>query len=359
MKATNLYRVVILTSLLLLGWSIVYMTRGVNVTFHLFYFPIILAGRFWRLPGGICAGLIAGLVAGPLLPVGEVPQTLLQWCTRLVIFILVGACVGHLIDSLHRRKEEIKLQKQNLETNNNQILEQQTKILQQKKKIQKQMVDLVNHQEKIQQFSAGIIEALAFSIEVRDSYTSGHCRRVSDMSVKIGERLQMSHQELSYLKWSGMLHDIGKIGIHEEILAKVGKLTPNEFDIMKQHPTLGLKILGGIPLAEHILDGVLHHHERMDGKGYPFGLKGEEIGLQARIIAVCDVWDALTSKRAYRDAMPQQLAMDIMESGRGSQFDPVILDHFLAVVGKQASKTEVQADETIKETNHSAAAVFH
>jgi HD-GYP domain-containing protein (c-di-GMP phosphodiesterase class II) len=146
----------------------------------------------------------------------------------------------------------------------------------------------------------------------------------------------LQQREVLTLKWSAMLHDIGKIGIPEVILTKEGKLTEEEYAVIKQHPELGRRILNDIPYADTILGGVMHHHERLDGKGYPYGLSGDQIGMQARIIAVCDVWDAVTSKRSYREAMSYENAIEIMESGRGSQFDPIVLDHFLEIIDEES-----------------------
>jgi HD-GYP domain-containing protein (c-di-GMP phosphodiesterase class II) len=154
----------------------------------------------------------------------------------------------------------------------------------------------------------------------------------------------LEQSELTRLMWSAKLHDIGKIGISEQILNKEGKLTDDEYRLMKRHPELGRRILNNIPYADIILDGVMHHHERLDGKGYPFGLFGDQIGLQARIIAVSDVWDALTSKRSYRNAMSFHDAVKTMESGRGTQFDSIVLDHLLEIVGKK-QKTRQEADQ--------------
>jgi HD-GYP domain-containing protein (c-di-GMP phosphodiesterase class II) len=309
--------------LLVFTWLTAYMSNGVNATINFFYFPVILAGRFWGIRGSIGTGLVAGLLGGPFLPdnvANDLAQSMSQWLIRLCFYVVIGGFIGKLYYSLNQKREEVLTQKQNLEMQNTEITHQRDQI--------------DNQKELIKQFSAGMIEALAQSIEIRDSYTSGHCQRVSDMSVHIGERMGLEQQDLMFLKWSATLHDIGKIGIPEYILNKEDKMTPDEYEVMKQHPVLGEKILNGIAHADRILGGVMHHHERLDGKGYPYGLSGDDIGLQARIIAVSDVWDALTSKRSYRDAMTHHEALNIMESGRGTQFDPVVLDHFLELLQK-------------------------
>ncbi|MFC0215969.1 HD-GYP domain-containing protein [Paenibacillus chartarius] len=312
--------------LLCINWLTVYVMNGTSTPIApIFYCPIILASRFWGVKGGIITAIIAGIICGPIMPddvsrgTHEAPM---DWFIRLFFFMSIGIFTGRLFAVLDRKHKE---------------------IVQQKNEIEKQRNDLKLRKEENKALGTGIIEALAQSLELRDSYTSGHSHRVSYLSVCIGARMGLDQQELLYVKWSSMLHDIGKIGISEDILNKTGKLTAYEYDMMKQHPRLGAKILAGIPYADRILDGVLHHHERLDGQGYPFGLSGDNIGLQARIIAVCDVWDAITSKRSYRDVIPHHEALNIMESGRGTQFDPVVLDHFLEIVNEENNMQELKS----------------
>jgi HD-GYP domain-containing protein (c-di-GMP phosphodiesterase class II) len=330
------YRFIIISILLFLTWLFVYLTSGTPIpTVHIFYFPIILSSMFWGNKGGIVVGVAAGILSGPLIPYldsEDIPQSPISWFLRMFFFTFCGAFLGTFFSVLQVKKREILIKTQDLEAKNMKITAQRDAIIQQKNEIEKQRDEIVNKQMQLNEFGTGMVEALTLSIEVRDAYTSGHCQRVSDMAVRIGERMGIDDNELLNLKLSGTLHDIGKIGISEEILNKIGKLTPLEYEEMKQHPLLGAKILNGIPYAGRILDGVKHHHERLDGTGYPYGLSRDEIGLQARIIAISDVWDALTSKRAYRDALPLSEAMEIMETCRDSQFDPLVLDQFFKII---------------------------
>jgi HD-GYP domain-containing protein (c-di-GMP phosphodiesterase class II) len=167
--------------------------------------------------------------------------------------------------------------------------------------------------------------------------TRQNVQRVAELAYIIGERMELSERELLSLKWSGLVHDVGKIGIPEHILNKEGRLTDHEYETMKQHPELGVRALTGIQYAEHVIDSVLHHHERLDGSGYPDGLNGDQIALQARIIGVCDVWDALTSNRSYRKAMSNVEAMTIMRAGRNIHFDAEALDILMDFVSEQAA----------------------
>jgi HD-GYP domain-containing protein (c-di-GMP phosphodiesterase class II) len=337
---TNLrsaFRYGIIVILLICFWFIAYNTNGVNATINFFYFSIILGSLFWGVPGGIVVGLIAGIVGGPLLPdnvSNNLAQTTSEWLTRMCFYIALGLFMGKIFSSLNRRKEELLIEKHAVEAKNTEIIEQRDEIINQKNEIEKQRDQIDQHMRQGRAFGWGMVRALAQAIEIRDSYTSGHCQRVSDMSARIGERMGLEEWVVIYLKWAAMVHDIGKIGIPEEILNKEGKLTPYEIDIMRQHPALGASIIKDIPFGDRVLDGVLHHHERLDGKGYPLGISGDDIGIQARIIAVCDVWDALTSNRSYRDALPHHAALKIMEEGRGTQFDSIILDHFLHIISK-------------------------
>jgi HD-GYP domain-containing protein (c-di-GMP phosphodiesterase class II) len=185
--------------------------------------------------------------------------------------------------------------------------------------------------ENLEQFIINMVKSLVFAIEAKDVYTRGHSERVSKYSMFIGERLGLEKKELKDLKWASILHDIGKIGIPETILNKPDRLTDAEFDIIKKHPEKGGEILHPIEQLADSLPGIIHHHERYDGKGYPQGLKGEEIPLIARIIAVADTFDAINSTRAYRSAKGPEKALKIIEEVAGSQLDSRIVDVFKKV----------------------------
>lgn len=331
------YKFGLITCLVICFWLIAYMTNGVNATINFFYFTIILSAYFWGASGGVVVGLIVGIVGGPLLPdhvSSGVDQLFSQWFTRMCFYIVLGFLVGKLFSSLNRQKEELLSEKQVVEEQNTKIILQRDEIIRQNKELKNQRDQIEHHMRQGRDFGWGMVRALAQAIEIRDSYTSGHCYRVSGLATRIGERMGLDEWTVIYLKWAALVHDIGKIGIPEALLNKQDKLTTYEYDIMKQHPMLGALIMKDIPYGDRVLDGVLHHHERLDGKGYPYGIKGDEIGLQARIIAVCDVWDALTSDRAYRDALPKNVALKIMEEGRRTQFDPMILDYFFSIINE-------------------------
>lgn len=189
-----------------------------------------------------------------------------------------------------------------------------------------------NKIEKLEIVNMETIQLLVNTIEAKDKYTKGHSERVSYYAVEIGKILNVKN--LKTLSICGALHDIGKIGIAEEILNKPGKLTDIEFEIIKAHPEKGFMILDGSSLFNEVKDGVLYHHERYDGKGYPKGLSGELIPLAARILAVADTFDAMTSQRSYRKAMEKEVAINIIKSESTKQFDPLVVEAFLKFISK-------------------------
>ncbi len=172
-------------------------------------------------------------------------------------------------------------------------------------------------------------EALAAAIEKRDPYTGGHTRRVRDFSMAIGRQMELSVSELEILEITAILHDIGKIGVDDAILRKPGKLTEEEFEKMRLHTTYGYEILSNVRQLAPAIPGMKHHHERMDGMGYPLGLKGENIPLLARIICVADTWDAMTSNRPYRGGMSDQVAYEELKENKNKQFDLNVINAFL------------------------------
>lgn len=183
--------------------------------------------------------------------------------------------------------------------------------------------------------------ALTKAVEAKDSYTEGHLHRVSGYAVAVGSRLGMRGHDLEMLHFASLLHDIGKIGIPEHVLGKEGPLDEFEAEVMKRHPAIGARILEKLDLLKDAAPIVLHHQERYDGDpdatypGYPGGLRGESIPLGARIVAVVDAFDAMTTNRPYRAALPEERAIAVLQSERGRQFDPRVVDTFLQVLAEQ------------------------
>lgn len=185
---------------------------------------------------------------------------------------------------------------------------------------------------QVEQLSFEIIATIASMIEAKDSYTKGHSVRVAEYSALLATEMGWEDEQVQNLKYIALLHDIGKIGIPDHVLNKPGKLTEAEYNIVKSHTTIGGEILREIETISSVDAGAKYHHERYDGKGYPSGLKGKEIPEVARIIAIADAYDAMNSKRTYRDSLPVSVVRKELIEGKGSQFDPELLDIFVKLM---------------------------
>jgi len=192
--------------------------------------------------------------------------------------------------------------------------------------------------EEMDQLSWGTLKALARTVDAKSSWTAGHSTRVTEMALKIGSALALSSKKLDDLHRAALLHDIGKVGIPLSILDKPGALDDEEYTMIKKHPSIGARILEPIASYKDILPMVLQHHERFDGKGYPGGLSGNEIDIGARILAVADVYDALKSDRPYREGWALERVVDLITEEAGCQFDPVVVNAFLAIMRQEKTK---------------------
>jgi len=195
--------------------------------------------------------------------------------------------------------------------------------------------------DKIRQSFFNAMTSLAYALEARDEYTSGHSNRVTVSALAISEQLGVDPIQTETIRLASMVHDIGKIGIKENVLNKPGKLTEEEFRHIKTHPEIGERILQPVVDNQEIISIVRHHHERYDGNGYPDGLKAEEIPLGARILAVADSYDAMTSQRPYRAALHQNEALDELGKGKGTQFDPQMVDIFISFSSRQQEENNI------------------
>ncbi|MBI3595989.1 MAG: response regulator [Nitrospirae bacterium] len=180
------------------------------------------------------------------------------------------------------------------------------------------------------------IKALASALETKDVETMGHSDRTVEHALMLGKRLDFSENDLEVLQYAAILHDIGKIGIPESILKKPGKLTPEEYEVMKQHPVLGARIIQPIKFLEPVVPLVRGDHERWDGKGYPNGLRGEETPLGARVVALVDAYDAMTFDRVYRKAPGKEYALRELKKNAGTQFDPHLVELFLELIREKS-----------------------
>lgn len=187
-------------------------------------------------------------------------------------------------------------------------------------------------EDKAYEQVAPTIYALTAAIDAKDSFTFEHSCHVSADAVLLAKAIGLNNNEVRTVKEAGLLHDIGKIGIPESILKKQGKLTDEEYEIMKTHVVNSTEMIHHLPNMDYVIPAVLAHHERYDGNGYPRGLKGEEIPLLGRILAVCDSYDAITSKRSYKEALSKEYAIAELQRNRGTQFDPVLVDAFVKLI---------------------------
>jgi HD superfamily phosphodiesterase len=183
---------------------------------------------------------------------------------------------------------------------------------------------LRNHRlvRELREASVAMVRSLVSAVDQKDQYTSGHSLRVGYFASLLGAAVNLKSEQLQMLQWSALLHDVGKIGIRDDVLKKKGKLTAEEFDHIKEHPVRSYHVVKDVPQLTKAIEGALHHHEHYDGSGYPDGLAGEDIPLQARIIQIADIFDALTSTRSYRKAYDWQKALDILEKEAGKIGDP-------------------------------------
>jgi HD-GYP domain-containing protein (c-di-GMP phosphodiesterase class II) len=178
------------------------------------------------------------------------------------------------------------------------------------------------------------LRSLVHAVEIKDAYTHGHSQRTARLSVELGLSMGLSSDRLRVIARGAYLHDVGKIGIPDAILNKPGKLTNDEWSVIHTHPQLGYELASTSPSLKEALPVILHHHERVDGCGYPHGLVGDDIPLEARVVAVADVWDALTSDRAYRRGWAPDMALAHILAGSGTHFDPIVVKAFTRLVGR-------------------------
>ena len=184
----------------------------------------------------------------------------------------------------------------------------------------------------LKELFSGTVRAIIEALDAKDSYTLGRSRRVTYYSVKIAEKLGLDNSELGKIELAGLLHDIGMIGVTDKILSKIDKLTPEEYEEIKKHVTYSVKILEDIKQLKDVVEIIKHHHEHYSGNGYPDGLKGEEIPLGSRIIAIADAFDGMLSNRAYRPALTKQQAFDIICENKNEQFDSKLITVFQEVL---------------------------
>ncbi len=298
-RTGRLVAVALLVAAELAVWRLVYATGGTTYVYlHAMYVPVTAAAVIFGAWGALAAGVAGGALLGPFMPLNVAlgtAQPVSAWLYRAGFFALTGLAVSAFSAALRWR-------------------------LRQNEALRSRLADIYGRNLRL--FASLVAE--------RDEMTSGHCERVAQNAVVLGTYLHLPEHDIKLLYWSGLLHDLGKIGVPESILRKPGRLTPEEYAAMKRHARLGRDILMSIAEEfETIADGVWSHHEHWDGGGYPRGLKGHDIPLFGRILALVDVFEALTCDRPYRQAMPREQALAIVREGIGTQFEQQLAELFL------------------------------
>lgn len=198
--------------------------------------------------------------------------------------------------------------------------------------------------QRLREQNLQTIEALAAAIDARDPYTLGHSEQVTRYALRLAEVIGLSPERIEVLRYAGLLHDIGKIGIRDHILLKPSHLSDEEFAIMRQHPQIGANIVRGVQALNETLPIIEGHHERIDGRGYPSGLMGEQLTLETRILSVADAFDAMTSNRAYRAAMSTEAALNILINGKGKEWDAWLVDVFVDLIRSEGADLRTKMD---------------
>ena len=219
----------------------------------------------------------------------------------------------------------------------------------QNEELRARTLGLAESNRLLEQSALEAVESLNATVDAKDPYTAGHSQRVRRIAVALGEELGLERERLDVLRFAGLFHDIGKIGVPDAILTKPGRLTELEFDIVKRHPEDGARIVARLHRLHPAVPAVLHHHERWDGNGYPHGLSGEEIPLEASIVGLADAVDAITTDRPYSSARTLEDAADEIVRNRGTQFAPAVVDAFVALVERAPGLfgTDPAADELV------------
>lgn len=294
---------------------------GLDAWSEAWLFPILLSTSLWGRKGAAASSAVAALAVSPLVlrlvaPAASPPFGPLSWLAQAGVYSLFSMLA---IILFNRHFEASRITK---------------------------LVQADGHSSGLEGYER-ILASLANTVEVRDHHTQGHCERVARNALVMGKSLGLTTREQSVLYWAARLHDLGKIAVPEYILMKSGRLTEEEFAEIRRHPSYGADLLASVSQAfRPIADVVRAHHERWDGLGYPLGYRGEEIPRLARIIAIVDVFEALTSERPYRSPMPEPQALRYVANGAGTQFDPDLVARFqdLYELGKLECASHVPHD---------------
>ncbi|HOQ01159.1 MAG TPA: HD domain-containing protein [Acetivibrio clariflavus] len=283
------------------------------------------------IPLSVSKELIGVIYAGTSV-VGRFSKINLSFLESLANFTAISVKNAEMYNNIYHQKQEIEALYEQAAASNEALSAYIKELDETKVELAKKNVELTKFYSEIQYGYLQTVMCLANSIEAKDPYTRGHCQRVMEISCELGRAMGLSEDDIEDLRYAAILHDIGKIGISASILNKPGKLTEEEFNEIKKHPSIAYNILKDVDFLRNGLNGVLQHHERYDGKGYPNGLKKDEICIFGRILCVADAFDAMTSDRPYRKGMSMEEAIRELERCKGTQFDPQIVDVLISMV---------------------------
>ena len=273
---------------------------------YLYYIPIVFGAFFYGIPGGFMVSAFAGLTYSVFVSASGIPYANRELFPGIASFVLIGLLTGLLSSRLERSKYALR----------------------------EEVKRVTGLYKEVNKTYLGAIEALVAAVDEKDHYTKAHSENVTKYAVAIARGMNLSPHQIEVVERAGRLHDLGKIGVHDYILTKPGKLTPEEWEEIKGHSLKSAKILEPLAFLNGVIKTVRHHHEHFNGKGYPNGKAGKEIPLEARILTVADAFDAMTSDRPYRKAMSRDKAIDIFKEESGRQFDPDVVKVFLGLIEK-------------------------
>jgi putative nucleotidyltransferase with HDIG domain len=273
-----------------LATTVTYAAGGTHTVWpQLFYLPLALAASFVSPRWAVVAGVAAGLLCGPAMPLDravDASQETWSWMLRLGVFVLVALLIS-IPATLARRRSAM-----------------------------------------LERFGGQVVSSFVTAVDGKHPYTARHSESVAEYATGIARELKLPPGAVDRIRWAALLHDVGKLATPVELLDKPSVLSGLERSVLERHPVESARIVAGIDRLGDSLDGIRHHHERLDGSGYPDGLSGDDVPVDARVIAVADVFDALTSDRAYRRAMDPGVALDLLQADAGTQFDAAVVAAF-------------------------------
>lgn len=250
-------------------------------------------------------------------------------------FKVLGNKFNEMLQQIEELLEERNQYVRELTKKNQEIMQQNQEIVAFSEQTEAMNKELSNLLDEVRRNYISTVKALANSIEANDEYTRGHCERVRNITMAIARCINFSESDRSSLEFASLLHDIGKIGISSEVLNKEGKLTTEEYEMIKRHPKIAFDILEDVEFLKESREIIYQHHERIDGNGYPRRLKDEEISLSAKILAVADAYDAMTSIRPYRsEPLTKEEAIEELQNAKGTQFDEKIVNALITILNE-------------------------